>query len=83
MIKKEKEKIVHTDILGQEITDGCYVASSHRNTMHICKVIKISPKMLRIIDVKSKKPGDGWLAYPSETVKLSGEDAMAFILKYA
>ena len=82
MTKKTTE---HEDILGQPITDGCYVAASHRNNMYVCKVIKVNPKMLRILDVKSKHESDqdGWLVYPSETVKLSGEDAIAFILKYA
>lgn len=84
-IKPKKEPVVHTDILGQEITEGCYVAVPHRNTMYICKVTKINPKMIRVVNVKNTgyRANDGWLVYPSEGVKLSGEEALAYIMKYA
>ncbi len=79
-----KAQIVHKDILGQDLIEGNYVAASHHNSMYICRVIKITPKQIRIVNVKSNSRLDtGWLKYSSETVKLSGEDAMAFILTYA
>ena len=53
-IKKKKEEIIHTDKLGQELFEGNYVAGCHRNTMYICKIIKINKVMQRIMDVKSK-----------------------------
>ncbi len=83
-VKKVKEPIIRKDKLGQELEEGNYVAGCHRNTMYICKVIKVNNVMLRICDVKhSGYRDDGWLVYPNETVKLTGEDAMAYILKYA
>ena len=45
---KIKEPIIHRDMLGVEIAVGKYVAASYQNTMHVCKVIKISPKMITI-----------------------------------
>ena len=76
--------ISHVDKLGQPIEAGMYVVASHRNSLYICKVTKVHPKQLRIHSVKkSVSTGDGWLVYPSETVILSGPDALAYILKYA
>jgi hypothetical protein len=77
---------IHLDKLGQELAEGNYVAGCHRNSMYICKIIKINKKMLRILDIKCTPStyGDiGWLVYSCDTVKLSGEEATAYILKYA
>lgn len=83
--KPKKEPVKHIDILGQEITEGCYVAAPRSNTMYICRVTKLNPKMIRIVNAKrgDSRSGDGWLVYPKETVRLTGEEAMAYILKYA
>jgi len=85
-VKKVKQPTVYKDKLGQELAKGDYVAGCHRNTMYICRILKINNVMLRIVDIKDKSgryEKDGWLVYPSETVKLSGESALAYILKYA
>jgi hypothetical protein len=83
--KKVKEPVIHLDKLGQTIEEGNYVAGCHRNSMYICKILKCTAKQIRINDIKSlnKRHDAGWLVYPGETVKLSGEDAIAYILKYA
>ena len=80
----KKEKPVHLDLLGQEITDGCYVASCRRNQLYVCKVSKISPIKIRVIPINNTdwRAEKGWLTYPKDTVKLSGEEAMVFILKH-
>lgn len=83
---KQKELIVHKDKLGQELQEGNYVAASHRNCMYVCKITKINKVMLRIVNIESQPSGrgtDGWLVYPLETIKLEGEGAMFYILKYA
>lgn len=83
--KKKKEPVIHTDILGQELIEGCYVAAPRSNAMYICKVTKLNPKMIRIVNAKKSayRSDVGWLVYPNETVRLTGEEAMAYILKYA
>lgn len=83
--KPKKESVIHTDILGQELTEGCYVAAPRHNTMYICRVMKLNPKMIRVVNAKKSgfRADNGWLAYAKETVKLSGEEAMTYILKYA
>jgi hypothetical protein len=77
------------DILGQPLEPGNYVAVGKGNAMYICQVCKITPKMIRAKLVNKKDhvyrghDNDGMLIYSSNTVKLSGEDAVAYILKYA
>ena len=78
-----KEIPEHTDILGQTLTEGCHVAMSHHNQMMIGKIIKINPKTLRIVPVgkKTYRSEEGYQVYGSQTVRLDGPDALAYILK--
>lgn len=73
----------HVDILGQPLNEGCHVAMAHHNNMKIGKVIKVSPKMLRIVPLSHKGYGstDGYLVYSNQTVRLDGPDALAYILR--
>lgn len=81
---KEITVIKHLDKLGQELSAGNYVVGCHRNTLYICRILKINKVMIRIQDIRhSTYSEDGWLVYPDQTVKLSGEDATVYILKYA
>jgi hypothetical protein len=77
-----KEKSEHKDILGQPLSEGNYVAISHHNAMHICSIKKLSPKMMRVMPIKKGYHSeDGYLIYASQSVLLSGPDALAYILK--
>jgi hypothetical protein len=77
--------LTHTDLLGQELSEGSVVAavrhSGYGAYMCICRVIKITPKKVVLEDVKQEYKE--WLAYPAGTVKLSSEEAMMYILKHA
>jgi len=75
----------HLDILGQTIQEGNYVAVSHKNLLQVCKVIRLNPKMMRVKPIKKDYyyRGDGHLVYSNQTILLSGEEATAYILKYA
>jgi hypothetical protein len=79
---KQKEKIIHFDILGQELEENCYVAAVHHRAMFVCKVLKVHSKMIRVSTINTSIK-DSWLTYPKDTVKLSTEDAMTFILKFS
>ena len=68
----------HTDIIGQPISMGNYVAVSLKNSMQVCSILKISEKMMRVVPLKSKRD---YLVYPANVVVLSGEDALAYILR--
>jgi hypothetical protein len=80
-----KEIITHTDLMGQNISVGSYVVASHKNaytsSMCICCITKLTPKKVFLKDVK--KVYKEWSVWPSETVKLSGEEALFYILKHA
>jgi hypothetical protein len=79
-----KEKIEHVDIIGQPLNEGNYVAVSHHNAMHVCQIKKITAKMMKAVPIHGYGSGsDGWLIYSKNTVLLSGEDAMVYILKYS
>lgn len=79
-----KEQPIHEDILGQPLSEGNYVAISHRNMMKICQIKKLNPKMMRVIPIqKGYRSEDGYLIYSDQAVLLSGPDALAYILKHA
>lgn len=80
----DKNQVIHLDKLGQELNVGNYVVGCHHNSVYICRILKINKVMIRIQDIRHNKyDEDGWLVYPNQTVKLSGEDATAYILRYA
>lgn len=79
-----KQKVEHKDILGQPLSEGNYVAISHHNAMHICQVRKLNPKMMRVVPIrKGYRSDDGYLIYSTQSVLLSGPDALAYILTHA
>lgn len=78
---KEKIEIQHVDVLGQPLKLNSYVAVAHQNGLHICNIIKITPKQIRVKPMGSSYCG--WLKYPSEAILLEGESALVYILKYA
>lgn len=76
-----KEKVEHVDILGQPVSEGSYVAVSHKNGLYVCKITKLTEKMARVTPIKGYyRNSDGWLVYTSQCVILSGPDALAYIL---
>lgn len=79
-----KEKVEQVDILGQPLEEGNYVAISRGNAMYICRIKRITPKMMRAAPLHGYgSTGDGWLIYSQNSVLLSGPDAMVYILKYS
>ena len=79
-----KEEIIHKDLLGQPLSVGMHVATAIGNTLYVCKVAKVTPKMIRAVPVKGNyRQDDGYLKYSTDTVVLSGPDVLAYILTYA
>jgi hypothetical protein len=76
-------EITHNDLLNQDLNVGNYVVASRRgqysSTMTICQITKTTPKKVFLQEVKTKRE---WSTWPQETVKLSGEDVLHYILKY-
>lgn len=81
MPKEVKEVKEHKDILGQPLNVGNYVVVCSSNSMYVCKIAKLTPKMMRVIPIKKSWGNqEGWLKYDYESVLLSGPDALAYIL---
>jgi len=81
LTKKKKEPIVHEDIIEQPLEEGNYVVASVRGSVKVCKIIKVSPVMIHILPIKGYARSKGHMVYPSQVVKLSGADALVYILK--
>ncbi len=79
MAKEVEQKV---DILGQPIEVGCYVAAARSNLMLVCKIEKITNKMVHLVEHKSgTQYKQIFMAYPGNVVRLDGPDALAYILR--
>ena len=79
--KKEKEPTKHEDIIEQPLEEGNYVVASVRGIVKVCKIVKLSPVMIHILPIKGYSSSKGYMVYPNQVVKLSGADALVYILK--
>jgi hypothetical protein len=72
----------HNDLLGREVVEGDAVAFTHKNSMMVGKVIKITPKQVRVIPLMSRYRADtGYLKYTKQCVLIGGPDLTMWILK--
>lgn len=75
------KEINHKDLLGNPITETSKLAVSHRNSLYICSIVKITEKMMRVKPIKTTYRSGGFLVYPDQTVVVDGPDVLAYILK--
>lgn len=73
----------HRDCLGREVNEGDHVAFSHHNTLYVGKVIKVTPKQVRVIPIGA---GRGWneqgmLKYTTQCCLVGGPELTYHILK--
>jgi hypothetical protein len=72
----------HRDLLGREVTEGDAVAYTHHNSLYVGKVIKITPKQVRVIPLLTKyREETGYLKYTNQCVLIGGPDLTAHLLK--
>lgn len=76
-----KEIIQHKDLFGQDLeVDDCVVYPVS-NTMHVGKIVKLNPKMVKVERVGNK----GWRReinkYPTEVVKVQGTEVTMYLLR--
>lgn len=72
----------HKDLLGREVAEGDAVAYTHHNSLYVGKVIKITPKQVRVVNMLSKYRDDtGYLKYTNQCVLIGGPDLTAHLLK--
>ena len=75
-----KTQIKHTDVFGQELLiDDCVVFPSH-NSLIVGKVIKLNPKMVKVMRVGGKYASE-WNKYPVDLVKVHGAEVTMYLLK--
>ncbi len=78
------EEIKHYDKLGKLINVGDCVAAPYNNSLMISKVVKITPKMVKIkkFNTSSRSWHSGeYSKYPTDLVILDGADVTAYLLK--
>lgn len=72
----------HRDLLGRTVSEGDAVAYTHHNSLYVGKVIKITPKQVRVVPLLSKYRADtGYLKYTNQCVLIGGPDLTAHLLK--
>lgn len=74
----------HYDKLGRLLGEGDCVAFPSANTLCIGTITKVNPKMLKVKQLGSTGYwARGTNKYPSDLVKLEGEDVTMYLLKNA
>lgn len=80
MAREKKPLPDLVDVFGRPITVGSKVAVCKANMLRICNVVKLNPKMLRVVPVNGSYPKLGFLVFPQQSVVVDGEDVLAYIL---
>lgn len=72
----------HLDLLGREVNLDDAVGFCHHNQLYVGKVIKITPKQVRVVNLLSKYRDDtGYLKYTNQCVLIGGPDLTLHLLK--
>jgi len=69
----------HNDALGRPLQAGDFVFASRGLTSNVCVVVRLTPKMIVVKSVNSKKASESRL-YANEAVKLDPEDVQFWAL---
>jgi hypothetical protein len=73
----------HRDLLGREVKVDDYVGFCHHNSLYVGKVIKITPKQVRVVNLFSNYRSDtGLLKYTNQCVLIGGPELTYMILKH-
>ena len=72
----------HKDLLGRKVSEDDAVAFTHHNTLYVGKVIKVTPKQVRVVPLLTKYRQDtGYLKYTNQCVLIGGPDLTAHLLR--
>lgn len=73
----------HKDLLGREVKIDDYVGFCHHNSMYVGRVIKITPKQVRVVPLLTKyRQDDGFLKYTNQCVLIGGPELTYLLLKH-
>lgn len=70
----------HKDKLGHVIELNDYVAYPNHNALEFGKVVKINPKMVKVVRVTAKKNAKEQNKYPADMVKLEAKYMTWYLL---
>ena len=73
----------HRDCLGRTVVEGDHVAFSHHNTLVVGKVIKVTPKQVRVVALGARgyRAEEGYLKYTTQCCLVGGPELTYHILK--
>lgn len=78
---------IYLDLLGQELAIGNYVVcsrkSTYSSTLTVCQIIRFTPMKVCVKSIGKDQYQREWATWPSETVKMTGAESTAYILKNA
>ncbi len=79
----EDEKRELLDLFGQTVDIGDYVLGVHGHELSVYKILKVTPKMVRIakINAKTRAAKKGKLRYSNELFKIDEKLVTFFIMK--
>ena len=75
---------MHFDMLGAELNIGDVVVTPKYNTLAVCKVIRFTPKMVKLGSLDSAghyRPKSEFPKYASDIVKIDEQQALIYLLK--
>jgi hypothetical protein len=73
----------HKDLLGREVKVDDYVGFCHHNSLYVGKIIKITPKQVRVVPLTTNyRQDDGFLKYTNQCVLVGGPELTYMILKH-
>lgn len=74
---------MHCDLLGRKVNEGDHVAFTHHNSLFVGKVIKVTPKQVRVIPIGTKiyRADSGYLKYTDQCVLIGGPELTYHLLR--
>ena len=73
--------VEHRDCLGREVKEGDHVAFSHHNTLYVGKVLKMTPKQVRVVPIGAGRwREEGMLKYTTQCCLVGGPELTYHIL---
>jgi hypothetical protein len=72
----------HLDILGRTVKIDDHVAFTHHNTLYVGKIIKVTPKQVRVVPLFPQyRQDEGMLKYTQQCCLVGGPELTYHILK--
>lgn len=79
----EDEIRVTEDLFGQAISPGDFVVGAQSKILSVYKVLRITPKMVRVVNIKAKTntAKKGTLRYSNELLKIDEKLVTFYLMK--